>query len=248
MDTTHFPSVVYEKAEAIAHVTLNRPRMINAYNVQMRDDLYQSFQAARDDPDVRVVILKGAGERGFCAGADLNDFGTAPSRIIARRARWGRDLWGLILSMEKPVIAALHGWVLGSGIEMSLCCDVRIASEDAVFGLPEVSLGIMPAAGGSQTLSRTINLGSALEMLLLCNRIDAWEAHRLGLVSEVTPRERLLARAEERARHLLTLEPAALQMTKRAVAQGLDVPLVDGLLLERRLHTALWQARAEKTT
>ncbi len=151
-----FKTLIYEKKDRIAYVTLNRPQALNVYNIQMRDDLYQVLSAIKDDPEVRVGIFKGAGEKAFCSGADLNEFLTAPSPVVARKVRFGRNVWGLFLSIPQPLIAAVHGYVLGSGIEMALCCDIRIASEDARFGLPEVGLGIIPAAGATQTLPRII--------------------------------------------------------------------------------------------
>ena len=172
-----FETLIYEKRDAIAYVTLNRPQALNVYNIQMRDDLYQVLGAIKDDPEVRVVIFKGAGEKAFCAGADLSEFLTAPSPVIARQARFGRDVWGLFLSIPQPLIAAVHGYVLGSGIEIALCCDIRIASEDARFGLPEVGLGIIPAAGGTQTLPRTIGRARALEMLLTNRWLTGEEAY-----------------------------------------------------------------------
>jgi enoyl-CoA hydratase/carnithine racemase len=163
---TNFETLVYEKKDGIAHVTLNRPQAMNTYNIQMRDDLYQILNAIKDDDEVLVSIFKGAGRKAFCAGADLSEFLTAPSPVVARQVRFERDVWGLFLSIPQPLIAALHGYVLGSGIEIALCCDIRIASEDTRFGMPEVSLGIIPAAGGTQTLPRTVGRGKALEMLL----------------------------------------------------------------------------------
>ena len=132
----------------------------------MRDDLVQALEAVRDDPDTRAVVLSGAGDRGFCAGADLTEFGSAPSPIVARQVRWERDIWGLFLSLRKPTVAALHGHVIGSGVEMALLCDIRIASEDAVFRMPETGLSLVPAAGGTQTLARHAGVGPALAMLL----------------------------------------------------------------------------------
>ncbi|MHB8578196.1 MAG: enoyl-CoA hydratase/isomerase family protein, partial [Dehalococcoidia bacterium] len=137
--------VLYEKRGPVAWLTLNRPAALNAVNLAMRDQLWALFNAVRDDPDVRAIVLRGAGERGFCAGADITEFGTAPSYVAARDARLQRDLWGLMLASEKPFIAAIHGWALGAGCEMSLLCDFRVASEDARFGLPEVNLGYIPS-------------------------------------------------------------------------------------------------------
>ena len=141
---SNFSTILYEKKEGIGYVTLNRPEALNAYSIQMRDDLYEILHAIKDDSEVRVAIFKGAGEKAFCAGADLSEFLTAPPPAAARQVRFDRDVWGLFSSIPQPLIAALHGYVLGSGIEMALFCDIRIASEEAQFGLPEVDLGIIP--------------------------------------------------------------------------------------------------------
>jgi len=230
-----FEVIIYEKRDEIGYVTLNRPQALNAYNLQMRDEHYQVLEAIREDPEVRVAILKGAGERAFCAGADLAEFLTAPSPVIARQVRWERDVWGLFLSISKPLIAALHGYVLGSGIEMALCCDIRVASEDAQFGVPEMGLGIIPAAGGSQTLPRVIGKGYALEMLMSGRWIKAEEACRLKLVNQVVPREELLTAAEKLANKIKAYSPVALSYAKQAVTQGLDLSLEQGLELEAKL-------------
>ena len=127
------PTVLFHKEGAVGRLVLNRPGVINAFNVQMRDDLFAALEAVRDDPDVRSVLISGAGERGFCAGADLTEFGTAPSQVIARQVRWERDLWGLFGSIDKPLVAALHGYVIGSGVEIACLCDLRIAAEERSF-------------------------------------------------------------------------------------------------------------------
>jgi len=230
-----FDTIIYEKRDGIAYVTLNRPEALNRYNIQMRDDIYQVLTAIRDDPEVMVAILKGAGERAFSVGADLSEFGTAPSPVIARQVRWERDVWGLFSSLKQPFIAAVHGFVLGSGVEIALFCDIRIASEDAIFGLPEVSLGMIPAAGGTQTLPRVIGRGRALEMLLTSDRIDAKEAYRIGLVNMVVPREELYPTADEIARKIMSRGPIAVRYAKEAINRGLDLILEEGLALERKL-------------
>ncbi|MCZ6789984.1 MAG: enoyl-CoA hydratase/isomerase family protein [Chloroflexi bacterium] len=234
-----FETIIYEKRGPIAWVTLNRPNVLNVYNTAMRDDLYQVLEAVRDDPEVQGAILCGAGERAFCAGADLTEFGTAPSQSIARRVRWQRDVWGLFLRMEKPMVAALHGYVLGSGVEMALLCDIRISSEDAVFGLPELALGMIPAAGATQTLPRVIGAGPALDILLTGRRFDAAEAYELGLVNRTVPRERLLDEAEAIMGRVLEQEPLAVRYAKRAVTQGMEMPLGRALELESRLAAQL---------
>jgi len=228
-------TIIYEKRNDIGYVTLNRPQALNAYNLQMRDELYQVLGAIKDDPEVRVAIFRGAGERAFCAGADLTEFLTAPSPVIARQVRWERDVWGLFLSITKPLIAALHGYVLGSGIEIALCCDIRIASEDTQLGLPETGLGIIAAAGGSQTLPRAIGRAGALEMLLTGRWITAKEAHRLKLVNHVVPRASLLPSAERIANKIKGYSPTAVAYAKQAITRGLDMSLEQGLELEARL-------------
>lgn len=239
-----FETIIYEKKGNIAYVTLNRPQVLNAYNVQMRDELYQVLGAIKDDPEVRVAIFKGAGEKAFCAGADLSEFLTAPSPTIARQVRWERDIWGLFLGIPQPLIAALHGYVLGSGIEMALCCDLRIASEDAHFGLPEVGLGIIPAAGATQTLPRTVGRAKALEILFTGRRISAEEACEIGLVNRVVPGNKLLATVEDMAKKIASFDPMAVRYAKQAVVRGLDLPLAEGLELERRLASSLQRPRS----
>ena len=232
---SNFETIIYQKLDGVGYVTLNRPNALNAYNLKMRDELYQVLGAIRDDPEVRVAIFRGAGERAFCAGADLTEFLTAPSPIIARQVRWERDVWGLFLSITKPLIAAVHGYVLGSGIEIALCCDIRLASEDAQFGLPEPQLGIIPAAGGSQTLPRVVGRAKALEILLSGRWVKAAEAHRLKLVNRVVSRNELLPEAERLARKIAHFDPVAVSYAKQAITRGLDLSLKQGLELEAKL-------------
>jgi enoyl-CoA hydratase/carnithine racemase len=235
-----FEVIIYEKQNGVAYVTLNRPKALNAYNVRMRDELYEVLGAIKDDDEIDVVILKAAGEKAFCAGADLTEFLTAPAPVFARRARFERDIWGRFISVPQPVIAALHGYVLGSGIEMSLCCDIRLATDDARFGLPEPGLGIIPAAGGSQTLPRAIGQAAALEILLSGRWIDAREALKVKLVNRLVPRAQLYAEAEKIARKIQSYDRAAVRALKQAVWRGMDLPLPEGLALEKRLAAALF--------
>jgi enoyl-CoA hydratase/carnithine racemase len=230
-------TVTYHKDDSgIVRLTLNRPEKLNAVNLAMRDELWFAFAAFRDDPDARVLILRGAGDA-FCAGADISEFGTAPSYVEARRARHERDLWSLLLHMPKPTIAAVHGYALGAGCEMSLLCDLRVAADDARFGLPEVSLGYIPSAGGTQTLPRTVPPGAALHMILSGDAIHAQEAYRRKLVQHVVARDQLDAAADVWARTLAARPPSALSYAKEAVLRGLDLSLADGLALESRLAT-----------
>jgi enoyl-CoA hydratase/carnithine racemase len=243
-----FETLIYEKEDALALVTLNRPRALNAYNVQMRDDLFEVLKAIRDDDEVRVALFKGAGEKAFCAGADLSEFLTAPPPIAARQIRFDRDVWGLFLSIPQPLIAAVHGYVLGSGIEMALCCDLRIASDDAHFGLPEVELGILPAAGGTQTLPRAAGPGNALEMLLTGRWIDAREARQIRLVNRVVPADLLVATARELAEKVAAGAPDTIKGIKQAVVRGMDLSLAQGLDLEKMLACRLNPGNCYKNT
>src|SRR5512136_2876010 len=242
-----FQTILFSKLGAIGYVTLNRPEALNVYNVRMRDELHEVLGAIRDDPDLDVVVLRGAGDRAFCAGADLSEFLTAPPPAASRQVRWERDVWGLFLSIPQPAIAALHGYVLGSGIEMALCCDLRIASEDARFGLPEVTLGIIPAAGGSQTLPRTIGRAKSLEMLLTNRWIDAREALSAGLVNRVVPRQELLPTTEHMAGQIAARPCTTIRSIKEAVSREASLTLREGFEMERRLAQRLLSGRSSKT-
>jgi enoyl-CoA hydratase/carnithine racemase len=230
-----FETVLFEIKKDIAYVTLNRPRVLNAFSVRMRDDLYEVLSAIKLDDEVKVVILKGAGEKAFCAGADLTEFLTAPSVAKARRIRGVRDLWRSFISMPQPLIAALHGYVFGSGMEIALFCDLRVASEDVVFGLPEVGLGIIPGAGGTQTLPRVMGLSRTLDMLLTGRRLTATEAYAAGLVNRVVAREELYGVVDEIGEKIAGFDIRAVRNAKQAVARGMDMTLEQGLELEKKL-------------
>jgi enoyl-CoA hydratase/carnithine racemase len=225
--------VLYEKTgDGVARVTLNRPDVLNAINMRMRDDMWEIMHAVRDDPDVRVVVFRGAGDRAFSAGADIGEFGTAPSYVEARRARRERDLWWFMLNMEEILIAAVYGYAFGAGIELPICCDIRIAAEDATMALPEVSLGYIPSAGGTQTLPRHVPSGLAMQMILTGDPIGAAEAFHAGLVQKVVPRGILYAEAEALALRIASLPPHVVGLLKRAVNEGAELPLDNGLALE----------------
>jgi enoyl-CoA hydratase/carnithine racemase len=233
-----FETIIYEKKNGIAHVTLNRPQALNAFSVRMRDDLFEILSAIKADDEVRVAVIGGAGDKAFCAGADLKEFLSAPSVVKARRIRAIRDLWGLFMSVPQPLIAALHGYVLGSGIEIALFCDLRIASPDVIFGLPEVGLGILPAAGGTQTLPRILGLSDAMDMLLTGRRLSGEEALAKGMVNQIVPLDKLLQTADDIAQKIASFNPIAVRAAKQAVIKGLDMTLEQGLELELRLAAA----------
>ena len=234
-----FETVIFEKQGPVARIVLNRPRVLNAYNIQMRDDLFEALTAVSYDPEVRALVISGAGDRAFCAGADLTEFGTAPSQRIARQVRWERDVWGVLMDLPIPTIAAMHGYVFGSGLEIALCCDIRIAAPNAIFGLPETSLGFIPAAGATQTFPRAVGVGPALWTLLTAERMNGARALALGLISEITPEGGLAARCEEMVWGFLESGSEALEAAKQAMRRGLDLPLGEGLGVETGLAREL---------
>lgn len=234
-----FETLLYEKANAVAAITLNRPKVMNIHNMAMRDDLYDVLNAVRADDEARVVLFKGAGDKAFCAGADLGEFLTAPPPTTARAVRFDADLWDLFTNMPQTLICAVHGYCLGSGIEIALCCDLVIASDDARFGLPEVGLGIIPAAGGTQTVPRAVGRAMALDMMLTNRWLEAKEALQAGLVNRVVPREQLWPEADTCARRIAGRNPQVVLSIKEAILRGLDLTLDQGLALEKQLALRL---------
>ena len=237
-DGSAFSTLIYEVDGPIARVTLNRPAVLNAYNIAMRDELSEALSAVHADSDLRVLVLRGAG-RAFCAGADLSEFGTAPSPTAARHLRFARDPWQLLETLPVPSVAGLHGYTFGSGLEMAMFCDLRIAAEDAQFAMPEVRWGLMPAAGGTQTLPRLCGVTQSLEMTLTGRRVDAREGLKLGLVSKVVAATEIRESVDRLADELATLDRRAVRAARRAVREGLDLRLAEGLRLEARLAAAL---------
>jgi enoyl-CoA hydratase/carnithine racemase len=185
-----------------------------------------------------VMILRGEGPA-FSTGGDVTEFGSAPSPTKAREIRWQRDVWGTLLSLPQPTIAAVHGYTVGGGMEMALLCDICIAAEDTIFFLPETGLGMIPGVGGTQTAPRAVGLGRALDMVLTGKRVDAQEAVRIGLANRVVPRETLLTAAKALAYTLAQHDPRITALAKRAVRQGADLGLEEGLKLERRLFSLI---------
>ena len=227
-------TIIYNKRGPVAEIQLNRPHVHNAFNTTMRDGLYQALEAARDDSDVGALLLSGIG-KSFCAGADLTEFGSAPSD----RRRPGRPLeprsLGPLPRPDKPLVVAIHGHCIGSGLEMALLCDLRLASTDASFAMPEANLGLIPAAGGTQTLPRTIALSKALHLLLTGQSITAQEALKYGLVTRLTPPERLNQDALALAHRLASLDVQAVMALKQAINHGSQMPLPQALQMETRL-------------
>ena len=236
-----FTTIIYEKNCGVAHVSLNRPYRLNAYSVAMRDEFAETLPAVAEDDEVKTLLITGQG-RAFCAGADLSEFGSAPSQVIARNVRWQRDVWGQLIDLPKPIVAAAHGHCIGSGVEILLLADVRIAASDTVFAMPEVHLGMIPAAGGSQTLPRSSSPSIAMDLLLTGRRFDAAEAEKIGLVSRVVPPDLLLASAWEVAHGLAKIPPAPASAMRTALRDSQDTAIPNGLEAERRLAAMLMAA------
>ncbi len=230
-----YENILYEKKTQIAYITINRPKMLNALNMATMEELRAAFTGARDDAEVRVVILTGAGEKAFVAGADINELARHNPVEAKHYTHRGQSVLALIENLGKPVIACINGFALGGGCEIALACTLRLASESAKLGQPEVKLGIMPGYGGSQRLPRLVGKGLALQMLLTGEMISAQEAHRIGLVNEVLPLAELLPRAQAIAQMIVANAPLAVQYTLEAVNRGMEMPLPEGLFLEASL-------------
>lgn len=228
------PAAYHEVVDGVARIYLDRPRQLNAFNVAMRDALWEILGAIHDDPAVEAVLIQGNGDRGFCSGADLTEFGTAPSRALAREARYLRDVWRLLRTLEVPTVVAMHGYAIGSGLEMALCCDIRIASEGARFRLPEVALGMIPFATGSQGLPRTVGRAAALDLLLTGRWFDPPEALRLGIVQRVVTADALTESAEAVVSELRKPSRNAFARAKASLGVAGDLSLNAGLKAEGR--------------
>ena len=218
-------TVLLEVDGAVATLTLNRPDVINAYNIQMRDNLWEVLGAIDDMPDIRAGLIDGAGDRGFCAGADLTEFGTAPSPEVARQVRWERDVFGRLAKLNAATIAALHGHVIGSGLEIALLCDIRVAADDCRFQMPETKYGLIPAATGTQLLPRHIRHGRALDLLLSGRVMNTDEELKMGLVQRAVSRENLDRCSYELATELAALNSTVIERVRRSARNAVDMPL-----------------------
>jgi len=228
-------NVLYEKKGPIAYVTLNRPKVLNALNHATMAELKAAFEDARDDSAVRGVILTGAGEKAFAAGADISEVANQTAIEAEESTRFGQSVTDLIENLGKPVVSAVNGFALGGGCELAMACTLRIAAESARFGQPEVKLGIMPGFGGSQRLPRLVGKGRALQIILSGQMIKAEEAYRIGLVNELLPSNYVMVRAEEILTQIIANAPLGLKFSLEAVNKGMETSLAEGLLLEASL-------------
>jgi enoyl-CoA hydratase len=225
-------NVLYEKKGAIAYVTINRPQVLNALNKATWADLREAFEDAREDGAIRGVILTGAGDKAFVAGADISELAHTSAIDAEQGSRFGQQVLDLIENLGKPVIAAINGFALGGGCEAAMACTIRIAVPQAKFGQPEVKLGLLPGGGGTQRLPRLVGRGRALHLLLTGGMIGAEEAYRIGLVNEVVAAADLIPRAETILKEIEVNAPIAVRLILNAANQGMETSLEEGLTLE----------------
>ena len=225
-------NVLYEKKGPIAYITVNRPKVLNALNQRTWDDLRAAFEEARQDAEVRGVILTGAGDKSFIAGADISELAHLSAVEAEESSAGGQEVLNLVENLGKPVIAAINGFALGGGCETAMACTIRVAAETAKFGQPEVALGLIPGGGGTQRLPRLVGKGRALQLILSGEMINAQEAYRIGLVNEVVPAANVMARAEAILKKIFSNAPIAVKHSLEAVNKGMETSQDEGLALE----------------
>jgi enoyl-CoA hydratase len=225
-------NVQYEKKGSIAYVTVNRPKVLNALNTPTWTDLKAAFEDAKTDASVHGVILTGAGDKAFIAGADISELAHIDAYDAEESSRFGQGVLDLIENLGKPVIAAVNGFALGGGCETAMACTIRIAVDTAKFGQPEVALGLIPGGGGTQRLPRLVGKGRALQLILSGEMIGAQEAYRIGLINEIVPAPDLITRAEAILKKIAANAPIAVKFALEAANKGLDTSQGEGLLLE----------------
>jgi enoyl-CoA hydratase len=230
-----YETILHERRNGIGYVTINRPERLNALNRKVIAELDECFEGIQRDGDVRVIILTGAGEKAFVAGADIGEIAALTSLEGRETSARGQRVLDRIENLGKPVIAALNGYALGGGCELAMACALRIASENARLGQPEVKLGIIPGYGGTQRLARLIGRGRALELILTGDPVSAQEAYRLGLVNAVVPLPDLIPSCEVLAHKIATNAPLAIKFALEAVQHGLQMTLDEGQFLEANL-------------
>ncbi|MFZ2494138.1 MAG: enoyl-CoA hydratase-related protein [Thermoanaerobaculia bacterium] len=232
-------NIKVENRDGILFVTVDRPKVLNALNAQTIDEIGRVFADARGDDSVKCVIVTGAGEKAFVAGADINELASMTPMSAKTVAEKGQAVFTAIERFPKPVIAAVNGFALGGGCELALACHIRIASENAQMGLPEVTLGVIPGYGGTQRMARLLGKGKALELILTGDRVKAAEAAAIGLVNRVVPADQLMSTVEEMARKIASRGPLAVRAAIEAVMSGSEMPFAEGQTLEATLFGLL---------
>jgi enoyl-CoA hydratase len=225
-----------EKEPPLAYITINRPEVMNALSNALTEELGQAFDEVEKDEEIRVLIITGAGEKAFMAGADIKEVQERDFVLGRKQTRRRQEVLNKLAEMPIPVIAAINGFALGAGLEMAIACTLRIASTNAKMGSPEVNLGIIPGDGATQRLPRLVGFGRAMELVLTGGMIDAEEAYRIGLVNKVVPLENLMDEVKKLANLLASKPPLALQYAKEAVNRSMEVGLYEGMAHESYLH------------
>jgi len=231
-----YKTIAYEKKENIGLLTINRPEKMNAISQELTAELSQLLDEIENDDELRVLVITGAGDKAFVAGADINELVDRDARLGRRVSRERQEIFSRIENLHVPVIAAVNGYALGGGLELALACSIRICSEKAQFGAPEVKLGIIPGDGGTQRLPRLVGHGRAMEMIITGDLIDAQEAYRIGLVNKVFPPEKLMEAAMELAQKIASRPPLAVRYAKEAVNRSQEGDTASGFALESYLH------------
>ncbi len=234
-----YDTVLVEKKGSVLWLSFNRPGRMNAFNMDMIDETYAAIEEADADDDVRCILVKGEGDKAFSAGADLTMFTDLDAESAIAASERGQRLMDRVEASPKPFVAAIHGFALGGGLEFALACDFRVAAESASMGSPEITLGIIPGWGGTQRLPRLLGLARAKELVLLGDRIKADEALKIGLVHKVVPLDRLYEEAEALAQRLAAGPPVAMKVAKKAMNEGSEVPLKEGLRMEAESFAVL---------
>lgn len=237
--------VLYEADGAVATITINRPKALNALNSQVLDELDQTLDAI-DLDTVRCVILTGAGDKSFVAGADIGEMSTLTKAEGEAFGKKGNDVFRKLETLPIPVIAAVNGFALGGGCEISMSCDIRICSENAMFGQPEAGLGITPGFGGTQRLARIVGPGKAKQLIYTARNIKAAEAYRIGLVNEVYPLEELMPQAKKMAKGIAKNAPIAVRACKKAINEGLEVGMDEAIVIEEKLFGSCFETEDQK--
>ena len=234
-----YDNVKIDTRDNILFLTIDRPKVLNALNAATMEEIYRVFVAAHDDDNIRAVIITGGGEKAFVAGADINELARQTPMSGKATSERGQLILSFIERFPIPVIAAINGFALGGGCELALACHIRIASEKAQIGLPEVTLGIIPGYGGTQRMARLLGKGKALELICTGDRIGAAEAEKIGLVNRVVPAEQLMATAEEMGKKMIARGPLAVRAAIEAVMSGSEMPFAEGQFLEATLFGLL---------
>ena len=234
-ESMSFSNLLFEKKDSVAYVTVNRPKVLNALNMATMEELRAAFHGIKNDPSTRVVILTGAGEKAFIAGADIGELAKQDPVLGKQYTQRGQSVLNLIENLGKPVLACINGFALGGGCEIAMACTLRLASKTARLGQPEVKLGIIPGYGGTQRLPRLVGKGRAMQLVLTGEMITAEEAYCIGLVNEVTEPAELLPRAQEWAAKIVSNAPLAVEFALEAINKGMETTLSQGLHLEATL-------------